>query len=80
MLNKMATPFSASLLLCSLLTLFTNPFTRIQEHLDSFLGNGHYMETTVWFETSTGRIDAQTKTETITLFGGYTGGVQLLSN
>jgi hypothetical protein len=45
--------------------------------LDSFLGAGHYM-TTYGALYGSGHIDAQTRTRTITWFGGFHGGVYLI--
>jgi hypothetical protein len=44
--------------------------------LDSDLGAGHYM-TTHGVMLQTGHIDAQTRTQTVTWLGGFTGGVQI---
>jgi hypothetical protein len=43
-----------------------------------FLGNGHYMHTTASLTAENGAIGAITRTWTITMFGGYHGGVSLL--
>jgi hypothetical protein len=52
----------------------------LQGTLDSFLGAGHYMTTDVWFRNVGGgaHVEAWTRTWTITMFGGFRGGVQLL--
>jgi hypothetical protein len=48
--------------------------------LDSFLGSGHYMTTWgVLRKTESGaHIDATTRTRTITMFGGFHGGVNIV--
>ena len=56
------------------------PGQQLTLDLYSFLGSGHYMQTwgvlrkTDWG----GRIDATTRTWTITMFGGFRGGVNIL--
>jgi hypothetical protein len=56
------------------------PGATLQGTLESFLGAGHYMTTRFWFRNtgSGAHLDAQTRTQTITMFGGFRGGVQLL--
>ena len=44
--------------------------------LQSDLGNGHFM-TTNGVMLNSGRIEAMTRTESVTWFGGFTGGVQI---
>jgi hypothetical protein len=51
---------------------------RLVVDLDTFLGAGHYMTTHASLLTSSGHIDARTRTRTITWFGGYHGAVVLL--
>jgi hypothetical protein len=46
-------------------------------YVDSFLGAGHYMRTGGTLRTS-GRVECNTRTTTITWFGGFRGGVSLL--
>lgn len=46
-------------------------------HVDSFLGAGHYMTTDATL-SSDGVINAFTRTRSVTWFGGFTGGVQVL--
>jgi hypothetical protein len=48
----------------------------VRSYLASFLGAGHYMKSWVWLQGTT--LTITTRTETITLFGGYTGGVQVV--
>ena len=48
----------------------------VRSYLPSFLGAGHYMKSWVWLQGTT--LTTTTRTETITLFGGYTGGVQVV--
>ena len=48
----------------------------VRSYLASFLGAGHYMKSWVWLQGTT--LTTTTRTETITLFGGYTGGVQVV--
>ena len=48
----------------------------VRSYLESFLGAGHYMKSWVWLQGTT--LTTTTRTETITLFGGYTGGVQVV--
>ena len=43
----------------------------------SDLGANHHMWTQVRLDTTTGQLDANTRTATFTWFGGYTGGVQV---
>ena len=56
------------------------PGEQIVLDLDSFLGAGHYM--TTWGvlrkTESGGHIDATTRTRTITMFGGFRGGVNIV--
>lgn len=56
------------------------PGATLQGTLESFLGAGHYMTTRFWLRNtgSGAHLDAQTRTWTITMFGGFRGGVQLL--
>ena len=42
------------------------------------LGAGHFMDTEVWLHTDNGHIDAVTRTQTVTWFGGFEGGVSLI--
>ena len=44
--------------------------------LDTDLGNGHFM-TTTGVMLNSGRIEAITRTQSVTWFGGFTGGVQI---
>lgn len=53
------------------------PASMLAIDLDSFLGAGHYM-TTHGALYGNGHIDAQTRTRTITWFGGYHGAVYLV--
>ncbi|QUG87083.1 hypothetical protein [Bacillus nitratireducens] len=46
-------------------------------HVDSFLGAGHYMTTDETLSAD-GVINAFTRTRSVTWFGGFTGGVQVL--
>lgn len=48
----------------------------INSYLKSDLKSGHYMSSWVWLQGTT--LTTKTRTETITLFGGYTGGVQVV--
>jgi len=48
----------------------------INSYLKSDLKSGHYMSSWVWLRGTT--LTTKTRTETITLFGGYTGGVQVV--
>jgi hypothetical protein len=48
----------------------------IQGHLWSDLKAGHFMES--WVYLVGNRVDIQTRTETVTWFGGYSGGVQVV--
>jgi hypothetical protein len=50
---------------------------RLTVDFDNFLGAGHYMTTHAALLTSTGHINAQTRTRTITWFGGFRGAVVL---
>lgn len=49
-------------------------------YLHSFLGNGHYMTTNGALRKSPdgGHVDATTRTYTITMFGGFHGGVNMI--
>ena len=49
-------------------------------YLDSFLGNGHYMTTDGVLRKASdgGHVDATTRTYTITMFGGFHGGVNMI--
>jgi len=53
------------------------PTSMLTIDLDSFLGAGHYM-TTHGALYGSGHIDAQTRTRTITWFGGFHGAVYLV--
>jgi hypothetical protein len=46
-------------------------------NVDTFLGAGHYMTTGVTM-TREGYVDAYTRTRTITMLGGFTGGVMVV--
>src|SRR3954447_21158783 len=46
-------------------------------HIDTFLGAGHYMTTDATLSAD-GVINAFTRTRSVTWFGGFTGGVQVL--
>jgi hypothetical protein len=46
---------------------------------DQFLGSGHYMHTWGAITLGTGALAAQTRTRTVTWFGGYHGGVYLIA-
>jgi len=56
------------------------PGEQIVLDLDSFLGAGHYMTTWgVMRKTDSGaHVDATTRTRTITMFGGFRGGVNMV--
>ena len=55
------------------------PSQQIILNLDSFLGAGHYMTTYGVFRKTAdgGHVDATTRTRTITMFGGFHGGVNM---
>ncbi|MGG3574078.1 hypothetical protein ABES80_16605 [Bacillus gobiensis] len=46
-------------------------------HVDSYLGAGHYMTTDATLNAD-GIINSFTRTRSVTWFGGFTGGVQVL--
>ncbi len=52
------------------------PVRVVSAQVDSFLGSGHYMNTGVTL--SKGKLSAITRTRTVTWFGGFTGGVQVV--
>lgn len=52
------------------------PVRVISAQVDSFLGAGHYMTTGVTL--SKGKLSGITRTRTVTWFGGFTGGVQVV--
>lgn len=56
------------------------PDGTIALHLDSSLGAGHYMTTDGVLRKSPGggHVDATTRTRTVTLFGGFHGGVNMI--
>jgi len=56
------------------------PGGQIVLDLDSFLGAGHYMTTHGVLRkiTGGGHVDATTRTRTITMFGGFHGGVNMV--
>jgi hypothetical protein len=51
--------------------------SRVQAHFDSDLGAGHFMTTDATL-LSNGQLSAFTRTQTTTMFGGFTGGVTVL--
>lgn len=48
----------------------------LQTHLWSDLKSGHFMQSWVWLQGTT--LTVRTQTETVTWFGGYTGGVSIV--